>query len=91
MRSLVDGSEETSSDEEQLASKAQVYRLQGQLSELRKFVNTVTRQHAQHIDTLKVLARLSQRSNGSIREELNETKLEITQGLSLQDQRLTEV
>ena len=34
---------------------------------------------------------MQQRSTGTIRDDLNAAKIEITQGLSLQDQRLTEV
>ena len=74
-----------------LCVEQQVDRLQGQVSELRKCVNTVVRQHAKDIDNLNVIARLSQRASGSIRDELNETKMEVTQGLSLQDLRLSEV
>ena len=72
-------------------SKEQFDRAQGQLSELRKFVNMVVKQHAKDIDNLNMLARLTQRTTGTIRDDLNAAKFEITQGLSLQDQRLSEV
>ena len=58
---------------------------------MRKFVNTVVKQHAKYIDNLKMLARMFQRTTGTLRDELNEAKLEITEQLCLHDQRLSEV
>ena len=80
----VDESSNSSGDED-WATKEQAERLKGQVNELRKFVNTVVKNHAKDIDKLKVLARLAQRSSGSIRDDLNESKLEITQTLSQHD------
>ena len=61
------------------------------MSETRKIMTMIVKQHAQDIDNPKVLARMAQRSNGTMRNELNEAKLEITKSLSLQEHRLTEV
>ena len=85
-----DGSNDSSSDDDR-ASKDQVDKLKGQMSELRKFVNTIVNNHAKDIDNLKTLARMAQRPNGSIREELSESKLEIAQTFSQHEQRLTEI
>ena len=85
-----DGSN-TSSAEEDWASKEYVDKVKGQVNELRKFVNTMVKNHAKDIDNLKVLARMAQRTNGSIRDDLSESKLEITQTLSQHEQRLTEI
>ena len=54
-------------------------------------MNTIVKQHAKDIDNLKMLARLHQRITGTIRDDLNQAKLEITQSLGLQDLRLSEV
>ena len=60
IQSPADGSEENSSDEEEWASKERLEKLRSQLSETRKFINTVVKQHAKDIDNLKMLARMSQ-------------------------------
>ena len=91
MRTLADASEISDSDEEEWASRSRVDRPQSQLSELRKFVNSMVKQHAKDLDNLKVIARLSQRTVGTLRDEIHDTKLEVAQSLSLQDQRLSEV
>ena len=91
MRSPAKQSGQSSSDEEEWASKAQVGRLLGQLNEMRKFINDVVKKHAKDIDTLKTITRLAQKSSGAMSDDLNQMKFEITQGLSLHDMRLTEV
>ena len=91
MRSPAAESGQDSSDEENWASKAQLERLQGQLSDMRKFINIIVKRQAKDIDNLKTITRLSQRSAGAMRDELNELKLEGAQGLSLHDLRLSEV
>ena len=58
---------------------------------MRKLVNNVVKKHAKDIDSLKTLARLSQKTNGSMRDELSGVKMEVAQGLSLHDMRLSEV
>ena len=89
--SPTDRSSEGSSSDEDWASKAQLEKLQCQVIELKKFVNTLTQQHAKDIDNLKLLARLSQRTSGIMRDDLNNAKLEITQTLSSHEHRLSEV
>ena len=90
MQSPIENSDETSSDED-WASKHQVAKLQGQVKELCKFVYNVVKQHAKDIDSLKTLARMSQRANGTLRDELSEIKFEVAQSLSFLENRLTEV
>ena len=47
--------------------------------------------HAMNIDSLEVIARRYQKTNGSMRDELNGVKMEVAQGPSLHDMRLSEV
>ena len=83
----VNDSNDSLSDDDR-ASRTQVERLKGQVGELRKCVSAIVKNHANDIDSSKVLARMAQRSNGSIRDELNETNLEIGESISKHEQRL---
>ena len=82
MRSPAAESDQTSSEEEEWASKAQVERLQAQLTEMHRFVNSIVKKHAKDIDGLKALARLAQRNNGSTRDELNQVRIEVAESLN---------
>ena len=56
---------------------------------MRKLVNNVINTHAKDIGSLKVIARLSQKTNGSMRDDLNGVNMEVAQGLSLHEMRLS--